>query len=421
MSDFKKYNESSVIGQYYDWVNGGKPSGYNYSQLNTCNYVMFLSKSHPFKNGHWAGGGPFISVKVITSKSGDNATVIRPNWGKAYSGMFTVSPPSQTGPNLGSAYINQRYNALFNQGATAWHRLSPVEPDFTIATSLYELKDPLNYLKDMTNHIRKKVQKVNRARRKSGKSELSKTGQHFLAVQFGWLPILADIRNFVKAQKGAQKRLSQLIRDSGRPVRRSVTLSDNSSHYGGGTSTYDSGSGAGVAPGFVTQCYGPGPTFRRVHTRDAQRTWAEGVFRYHLPPGPRDVVWTKKMLRRIMGQRVTPDAVWNAMPWTWLADYYTNLGDFIANTTPGVADRLAADYAYLMQTSYYVSTRDANACVQSSMAANQKFSRPTASSSTYVVEKYRHTASPFGFGFKSSDLSPKQAAILGGLGLSKLP
>lgn len=421
MSVYGKNNSVVVVGQYFDWVTSGNPpSGYRYINVNNDELRGLLSQTNPFKNGHYVGGGPFISVKVTRSVGGTNAVVWRPNWGKAYSGMFTIGVPDKIGPNLGWAYSQQAYNQLVNQGAVAWNKLRPDKPDFTFATSLYELKDMGPFLQNAVKGIKKGMHEHLSSKGKKT-SELSKSGQYFLAIQFGWLPLLSDIRKYVKAQKNGQQRLRQLIRDNGRPIRRSSTWNDFTNHYGGGTSNYNSGSGAALQPTFVTQCYGPGPTYRRVHTNDSTKTWAEGVFRYHLPPGPRDVAWTKKMMRRIMGQRVTPDMIYNIMPWSWLVDYFTDLGTFISNVSPGVGDRLAADYAFVMKTEKWTSNRDGDAHVQGSKTENANLLRPTAASSCTTTRKMRSVASPFGWGIKQSDLSPKQLAILGALGLSKLP
>ena len=421
-SSFKHYHEAVQVGQFYDWVNGPNiPSSPRFKVLGTFASHYKLSYSHPFRNGHWAGGGPFISVKS-TREYGLSAstTVFRPGWGKAYSGSFDCPTHAQWGFNVGDAYTQNAYDDLVAQGAKAWSRLRPDKPDFTAAVSLYELKDPLGTLRAALSGIRKKVMKEQVLRRRKGRSELSKSGQYFLAAEFGWLPLLSDIRNFVKAHEKGQKHLRQLIRDAGRPVRRTAELSNSKSHYLGSTTRYNSGSGANIDPGFVTQCYGPGPTYLTTYYTVNERTWTEGVFRYYLPPGPRDVVWKKKMLRRLMGARVTPDTVYQLLPWSWLADYFSGLGDFIKAVSPGVGDRLAADYCFVMRHSEYIASREANGMYQGSMSSGH-YVTATCTSAHTSTRKMRSYGSPFGWGIKQSSLSPKQLAILGALGLSKLP
>jgi hypothetical protein len=424
MSDYEKYALKTKIGQLYDWVaQGNPPSTPVTAYLNGRLHKYLLSQGNPFRNGHYISGGNFISVKYVeTVTPGDAITVYRPSWGIAYKGAFTVAAPGDPGPNAGLAYINQRYNATAALGARAWNMMRPDNPDFSLATSLGELKDAPGMFKDAINDIRKHIRNRNNVRKSQGKSALSHSGQFYLAMEFGWIPLLGEIRKFIEAQKKGQDRLAQLIRDNGRPIRRTARIDaelriDDS----GPGSTYASGSGANISPSFVTQCYGPGPSFRRVKTQYMRKTWAEGCFRYHLPPGPRTVAWKKKMLRRLMGARVTPDVVYNLMPWSWLADYFTDLGQFIKATSPGVADRLAADYAYVMRTEVYTSTREASGMFQGSKVANAVLKTATTSSKSERIEKFRSKASPFGWGVNQNSLTPKQWAILGALGLSKLP
>jgi hypothetical protein len=151
-----------------------------------------------------------------------------------------------------------------------------------------------------------------------------------------------------------------------------------------------------------------------------KKTWGVGKFRYLLPPGPRNVAWTRKMVRRIMGARVTPDMVYQIMPWSWLADYFTGLGDFIKAVSPGVADRLICDYAYLMTTEVREATTE---CSQTFYANKKGDQAHTVRASCTIRDtlKMRRVASPFGWGLKDSDLSAHQVAILGALGLSRMP
>jgi len=423
MSDYEKYNKGTVVGQYYDWTDReNNPAGaYRIVNLNTRSHKHLLSINHPFRHGQWVGGGPFITVKTYSAiGTGGQTEVWRPGWGMAYKGGFTVSAPSQPGPNLGDAYTENAFNALATQGAAAWNAMRPDKPDFTLALSLAELKDMPGMLKDAVKGVKNAVGAVQKKRAKNGKGPLSKTAQFYLAAQFGWLPILSDVQNFAKAHKNQQKRLKQLIKDNGKPIHRTREMSKTENHNGGGTSTYQSGYGADIDPVFVTQCYGPGPTFRRVHTSDHSRTWCEGTFRYHLPPGPHDVPWKNKMFSRIMGGRPTPDLIYNLMPWTWLADYFTGLGDFIQAISPGVADRLAADGAWLMKSEEWVAVRDASGKFQGAKVNDLVINEAVCSSSSHSIRKMRIAASPFGFGVKQSSLTPKQLSILGALGISKL-
>lgn len=425
MSDYLKYTQTVKIGQLYDWVPPeNPPSSAVYTRLDQRNYVHFQSVGNPMRNGKYVSGGNFMSVKRTTSVT-PSATCVtwRPGWGIAYKGRYVVAAPTPSLVRIEVAANNSAMTSLSQQGAVAWNRMRPDNPDFSLATSLGEMKDLPGMFKDAVKGVRDRVRSAGKKPKSgNGKSGLSKTGQYYLALQFGWLPLLRDIQNFVKAQQGSQKRLDQLIRDNGKPIKRTTQISNSSSVGSTSLNEGDDGWGGNLSPLHVTQCYKRyANTYRNYRTSGSAKTWGEAVFRYHLPPGPRTVVWKKKMLRRIMGSRVTPETVYNLMPWSWLIDYFIDLGQFIKATSPGVADRLAADYAYVMRTETWTETREANSVFQGAKKENASFNEAVCFSSVVDVRKMRHRASPFGWGVSQSSLSLKQLAILGALGLSKLP
>lgn len=283
--------------------------------------------------------------------------------------------------------------------------------------------------KNGLNNLMNKMDKARpggSGRKKNGqKSKVGKTAQFYLGLQFGWLPLLQDIRNYIKAQSTKQARLQQLIRDAGQPVGRKRKLfdPDNLGHIDGFDSftSVPNGYGSAYNPVHVTQCYG-GQGYAWIRRNQESKTWCEGKFRYFLPPGPKTVDWKKMMLRRIMNERVTPSQVYNIMPWSWLVDYFTGLGDFIdALDASNVSDRCVADYAYIMKETRYVTTVEKQGQTLSDVNGAMPLNTITMKGETATITKMRSRASPFGWGIKQNQLSASQLAILGALGLSKLP
>lgn len=127
--------------------------------------------------------------------------------------------------------------------------------------------------------------------------------------------------------------------------------------------------------------------------------------------------WRRRMLARIYGFRPSPAVVYNAIPWSWLVDWFTNLGHVIENMDGGVADRLAADYFYLMRTWESINNRFVTGFFE---GHNGKNVTVTATASGYRARKLRVPGNPFGFDVAQKDLSPMQLSILGALGYSKL-
>jgi len=330
----------------------------------------------------WVHGSQYlcsrVPVSVWTGRSGSTY-----NW--RYNGIMHPTPlstPTLSGDLSAAAW-----------GPEAFAKMKPTKPEFNFANALYELRE-------VTKSLRQ------------GTKQLSDIGNYHLAFEFGWKPLLQDIANLVIAQKQAQQRLKQLLRDNGRPVRRRVLIYENEELI----SQSNTVSVSIWSPVLNTYYYRNDPSSLNTTVRK-ERIWASARFRYWLPEGPRDIRWKKSMLRRLYGLSVSPSVVYNAIPWTWMIDWFTNVGDMVENLDAGVADRLAADYCYVMrdvkvearrQAQIYLKTLTGKPIVYHGNSWNSAFS------------KSRSKGTPFGFNVNEASLSSHQLGILGALGLSKL-
>jgi hypothetical protein len=302
-----------------------------------------------------------------------------------YEGAFVVTEPAFSIPPIGdgSAY-----------GATAYSRMKPTSPSFQALNALYELKDLPGMLKQRFT------------------PDLMGASNYWLALQFGWKPLLADVRNFVHTQMNGQKRLAQLIRDEGKPVRRRIHLADSSTD-----AVFTEGNSYGaLAPQIHAFYYVKTPHWKERRWQ-VDKVWASSRFRYWLPPGPRDVNWRRRMLARIFGLNPTPSVVYNAIPWSWLVDWFTNVGDVIENLDAGVADRLAADYCYVMRDTSYHCLKEVEGYFKTQSGAPVNMS---GFSNSISYNRSRIPGDPFGFATNPNSLTGMQLSILGALGLSRL-
>jgi hypothetical protein len=288
--------------------------------------------------------------------------------------------------------------AVFNStpwGALAYNRMKPTKPSFQVLNFLAEMRDLPHVLKQRFHF-----------------NNLKELGNFHLAAQFGWLSLLRDTQKFVQTQSVLQKRLLWLLKHNGKPVRRKVILSEINSDP-----VISSGQAYGVLqPVLVTQYYARQPTWQ-LKTWTSSKIWASAQFRYWLPDGPRNIEWTKKMMYRIFGFQPSPSVVYNAMPWTRLIDYFANLGDLIENLEPGVADRLAADYYYLMAETSTNKVQDSVGYFVDPEG------NPFTASATATVTRFRKTrvqGDPFGMNTAQNSLSGMQLSILGALGIARL-
>lgn len=286
-------------------------------------------------------------------------------------------------------------------GATAISRCKPTKSTASFATALGELrKDGLPKIlgaqtwQNRTDSLRKNA------------------GGEFLNLEFGWQPLLHDVRSLAAGVLEMDKLASQYIRDAGRPVRRDYrfpTIKSVSDPVLAGTNVEH------VQP--FNSRFWDGTIAQKTYYIDytEKQQWFEGVFSYAIPPA------TKKLLGKhvssaaeVLGVVPTPEVLWNLAPWSWAFDWFSNTGDVVSNASDWAVDGLVMRYGYIMERSivkrtYYTDESNFKPGLGS-----------VAPDLTFITEtKIRRRANPFGFGVSWNGLSPVQIAIAAALGLSR--
>lgn len=276
---------------------------------------------------------------------------------------------------------------LLGLGSTAIARSLPDVPKFSLFRFLGELREGLP-----------KVPIAALAKER----KLRNTGGEYLNVQFGIMPLISDLQNFldalhnpklreaVKEQIDVEHRVRKTI-DKGttfttRPLTQ-VEMSTMSGYSSGVTGT--------------------------LETRSSYRIWSSCSFGYH------QLTELDRLLDEIDrglggGMGIVPTAIdlWNLTPWSWLVDWFTNFNHVITNLSFLGRDGLYLQRGYIMAT---YKTEEIHR--QSRMFMNT----PISTTGVLTSErKYRVKASPFGFGLTWKDFTPFQLSILGALGVSRL-
>lgn len=353
------------------------------------------------RNGAYIGGGYFRM-----QRSGGRRPIVNQSVGVPGSDILQY-------PNapLRSAYpdryqFDYTWNGPFpdfgwkaeSYGAQAWNRMRPDKPQLSLLNSLHELREVPGLLKPRILKYR----------------DSKAWADYYLAINFGWIPLLNDVRNFVTTTINLRDTLNNMIQNEGKPIRRNISMSDGFTPITGvevSGSTYD------VGVGLVTQVFDGVPTFTDklfVSTR----LWATGEFKYWLPPGPRDWGWRAKQILRIYGAYPSPAVVWNAIPWTWLVDWFTNVGDVLENLDYSIADRLASNYAFVMRHVVQKYTRQTSAKLFTYGGSSVNVN---LNSELIFETKERSIIDPFSPSVDFSSMSDYQASILGALGYSRMP
>lgn len=384
-------------------------------------HALVVSENHPFINGRFTAGGPFFVRKreIWFEPYEVNWRLNGVSWsGTTWMGYHSNSPLV---PWTTSQLVDAKSQAFADAnafGATGWKRARPGNPVAGVAQLVGETKDFLPSLpKKLYGALNTLLQRKQQAKQNGA----GKLGDAYLNVQFGWLPLLSDIRKMYELSQTIDKRLAEIVRQNGKGIHRRRLIRDSTQ-----TTIINEWRHA-TQPFMWWQGYAPpqwvGGTSRMDETLTVtDKIWFVGKFRYYIPDiGSSE--WTKRTTRALYGANITPEVAWNLLPWSWLIDWFGNIGDVMSNMSSNAVDNLTADYAYIMRT------QETRYDMEGATTWNQLGS-PTGASwipagrvqkrgwST-TTTKTRVGASPFGFGLTFDGLSTYQLGIAAALGISR--
>jgi hypothetical protein len=309
---------------------------------------------------------------------------------------------------------------------TTWFASPPSFDSGFYGTKLFNSAIPVKPVADMANALGELRSKFgiphipgnlffweNKAR-----SALSKAGGEYLNVQFGWAPMISDIKSIATAVLQSQKIVEQYLSDSGKAIYRRRDLPEIHSNLAYKHEVQTSNLFSGFSSNDSQLFTGPGADGRisQVVNHD-RKIWFTGSFSYFLDQGIdplNQISLYAKLARKLVGARLSPEVLWELQPWSWLADWVFNLGSILENIESFQTDGLVARYAYLMCTD--IVTVDT-----ASSHHGLKHLFGEVSRRTITTRKQRIRATPYGFGLDPQTWSAERWAILAALGMTKAP
>lgn len=310
-------------------------------------------------------------------------------------GWATTSFPDQNRINL--------------DGSRAIAMLAPTKPEASLAQFIGELREKLPALVGLETY-------------KKGLS--TKTlGSEYLNVEFGLKPFISDLQKLAQSVLHMHEMVRKYKEQSGKNIRRKALLSDET-----GFNIISNAAGLYIAPPrrngseVNLQDYFTLESLQRpgtVYEDSRTRAWFSGAFTYHLAEahnffGVMDQF--EQQANHLLGTRITPDLVWELTPWSWLVDWFWNVGNFLDNVSLLSNDSSVLRYGYVMHES-----RVTRIGTLSGLTAISGESPSTLSIAYDITRKSRNRATPYGFGVDVGALSPRRWAILGALGMTKGP
>lgn len=242
---------------------------------------------------------------------------------------------------------------------------------------------------------------------------LKTLSEEYLNYEFGWKPLVSDLKKLAHTIIRVKTLVDQYERDSGKPISRRKSFPTTRSVT---TSTGDSG--RSFVPTFATSMYVPGQSLGKLITETVSTTdfWFSGTYSYFLDFGDDSrsrFNHTVSIAEKLLGFEITPEVVWNLLPWTWLIDWFVNLGDVFTNGSAFSKDGLIMRRGYVM-----CETRISTTYTLPGVNF-RSYPQGVVSQTFESHSKLRKRAYPWGFGLDVPEFTPRQLAILGALGITR--
>lgn len=390
------------------------PTLYNDGMSRVRGIQITESEGHAWpRKGHdlQDRGGPFYTRKLYLGemshrrldKQLETKTVYK-NVVNDYFSPVQVNPFLYLGDRDISGYPDPSTSDedLMILGTKAIASASPVSPIVSLPVTIGELiRDGLPTMAGL------------KALKAKGKPDA--LADEYLNYQFGIKPLVSDLKDLGYALRKADKLIAQLKRDSGRVVRRRVDLGTEKEVTEDGVFF-----GAPSTVWLLDRTIDPSlPRVTSVAIRRkvtiSKKRWFSGAFTYVLP-NSREHDNIRRMSReaeRLFG--LVPDAsdVWNLLPWSWLGDWFVDVGPVIQNATNAQTFGQVLLYGYVMEHTIktYEYTLDDPPVGWAGLG--------DATLTIHDEVKKRVMASPYGFGSDWEEFSPYQISILAALGITR--
>lgn len=390
------------------WYYGGSLQIDQRGSMDLSGTQKTVSEGHPIsqlgKTDEDLGGDFFTYKSEVAHVSHPHINTVGPGFGTwRFEGCVV---PTGTAPLKEHELNLTPVTTLQALGTTAVSRCSPVNSHAELLTAVSEtFKDGIPVPGSQLWKERTSIAKG--------------AGSEYLNAQFGWIPLLNDIRETTSAMKNAAKLIDQFQRDAGRNVRRRYEFPKETRTEvvtDTGVIPYASGylrSAGGQLPNYFY--YNGDESGRFQHIRETERkVWFSGAFTYHMPASDTQVGAIVRAIQEwdyLFGGVPTPDVIWNLTPWSWATDWVANTGDLLTNVSNAMLYGQVMRYGYLMEKT---TIKDRRFLDLTSFSGGKRIE-----SVVKTTVKRRIRANPFGFGVTYDGLDAYQMSILAALGITR--
>lgn len=236
-------------------------------------------------------------------------------------------------------------------------------------------------------------------------------GGEYLNTVFGIQPTTDDVKNFNTALDTYDKVVRQYLKDADKLVRRRTRRFQLPEEVT--TSVFSTNPvTVGGRPLNANLCSNSSGT---ITTRINREVWYSGAFKYHVPKELS--AFERNLFEWQRAYKIVPDPadIWNLLPFTWLADWFSNGGSALSHLFLQSTEGATQVYGYVMCQSQVQKTYTWTG----RLWINGAFVPSSITAVVVKTIKQRARVSPFGVHFTGVDFTPRQLAILAALGAAK--
>lgn len=238
------------------------------------------------------------------------------------------------------------------------------------------------------------------------------TASEWLNLNFGWIPFINTLRDTIMLTSDLDERIARIRHFNDKWETRGGILRDET--IGEDVSTLGSTTSSRTWPtSLVSALYNTGSC--RVTRIKRRKAWFKAKYKYHIPelnlPNGKVPHW---VVQRLYGLSLSPVLVYDLIPFSWLLDWFSNIGDVIASWNQHVElGNMVTSGAYLMDTIEIENQVSVSRmCGDKTHHADWKF--------LGTMKRRVKSPSPFGFDVPLSGLSSWQTSILSALSFNRI-
>lgn len=358
----------------------------------------------------------FIQGTGVYESSHNAASYFRYTGGWAapdfFGDVYTHGDYADLGNNLGG---HAMFPDLDTLGSGAYKKLRPKIAEAGVGVAVGEIRQLPMMLAGTAKTFHEAWREMG-GLKSSWSQAPKKASDNFLNVQFGWTPFLKDLSDLHRIATNAEKYMAQLKRDNNTWVKRN--RSDKVIESEDIVTRWQPICCQPTAGYPISEIFSPtGQTYAYIVLRNTTHVWYEGVFKYYRPEFDDSNSRSKGLLGTVdrnitlYGARINPSMIWKVTPWTWLADWFGNVGDVIERANDWAMDGVVSKYMYLMH-------RTVHSCVLRQHLGLRSGPISFDFERKAEIKRRQGAASPFDFSLKDTDLSARQLAILGAIGIT---